>query len=49
MWGGPQDVYEIKDENGNTCLVPACKEFIKNVDVKNKRMTINLIDGLHPL
>ncbi len=42
---GPQDIYEIKLEDGRTVYVPAVKEFIKAVDLANG-ISIALIEGL---
>ena len=41
-----QDLYEIERTDGSTFLLPAVKEFIKNVDLDNKTITIHLINGL---
>ncbi|HAQ40527.1 MAG TPA: 16S rRNA processing protein RimM, partial [Clostridiales bacterium] len=42
---GANDVYEIV--NGNkTFLIPAVKDVVKEVDIKNKKMVINVIEGL---
>lgn len=43
---GSNDVYVVKDELGKQILLPAIGEVIKNVDVKEKRMTVKLIQGL---
>lgn len=43
---GANDVYEIKREDGSTVLVPAIKECILDVDIKNGRMTIHIMEGL---
>ena len=43
---GANDVYEIKRESGDTFLIPAIKECVKSVKVKEKKMTIHLMDGL---
>lgn len=40
-----QDVYEIKLEEGKSFLLPAVKEFVKEVDVENRVMKIHLIEG----
>ncbi len=40
------DIYVVKDEFGKQILLPAISEVIKNVDVKNKKMTVHLIEGL---
>lgn len=42
---GANDVYEIV--NGNkTFLIPAVKDVVREVDIKNKKMVINVIEGL---
>ena len=41
-----QDLYEIERADGSMFLLPAVKEFIKNVDLDNKTITIHLINGL---
>ena len=41
-----QDLYEIERADGSAFLLPAVKEFVKNVDLTNKIITIHLINGL---
>ncbi len=43
---GSNDVYVIKNKNRKEILIPAIREIIKNIDVKKKRITINMVDGL---
>lgn len=43
---GSNDVYTLKNSEGKEILIPAIKEVIKNVDIKNKRIVIHLMDGL---
>lgn len=43
---GSNDVYVVKDELGKQILLPAINEVIKNVDITNKKMIVNLIKGL---
>ena len=43
---GSNDVYVVKDEMGKQILLPAIKEVIKNVDIDNKKILVNLIKGL---
>lgn len=43
---GANDVYEIESLSYGIVLVPAIKECILNIDVKNMVMTIHLMDGL---
>lgn len=43
---GSNDVYEVKQENGKNILIPAIKDVVKNVDIKNGKVVINLIEGL---
>ena len=40
------DVYVIKREENTDLLIPAIKDVVKKVDIKNKKMIINLIKGL---
>lgn len=42
---GANDVYEVKNEK-KVYLIPAIKNVVKDVNVKEKKMTINVIDGL---
>jgi 16S rRNA processing protein RimM len=41
-----QDLFEIEKPDGTTFLLPAVKEFIKGVDLENKIIQIQVIDGL---
>lgn len=43
---GSNDVYVVKDNLGKQILIPAIIDVVKKVDLKNKKMTINLIPGL---
>lgn len=43
---GANDVYVVKNEIGKQVLLPAIGDVIKNVDIKNKKMIIHLIEGL---
>ena len=43
---GSNDVYVVKDELGKQILIPAIKSVVKHVDIENKKITINLIEGL---
>lgn len=43
---GSNDVYVIKREENSDLLIPAIKDVVKSVDIKNKKMIINLIKGL---
>ena len=42
---GANDVYEVKNNN-NTYLIPAVKEVVKDVNIKNRKIVINVIEGL---
>lgn len=46
IFTGANDVYQIETESGREMLVPAVKEFIINVDVKNKKIKIRIIEGM---
>ena len=43
---GANDVYEIEKEDSKKVLVPAIKDCIKNVDIKEGKMTIHVMEGL---
>ena len=43
---GSNDVYVVKVELGKQILIPAIKSVVKHVDIENKKITINLIEGL---
>ncbi|MFR5684580.1 MAG: ribosome maturation factor RimM [Clostridia bacterium] len=40
------DVYVVKDNAGKQILLPAIKQVIKEVDLKQGKMTVHLLDGL---
>ncbi|MDK2803349.1 MAG: rRNA processing protein RimM [Peptostreptococcaceae bacterium] len=40
------DVYSIKSENGKTYLVPAIKKFVPVIDIDNKKIIIDPIEGM---
>ncbi|MCX7950883.1 MAG: ribosome maturation factor RimM [Clostridiales bacterium] len=42
---GSNDVYEIKNDN-ETILIPAIKDVVKEVDIENSVMKIQLLEGL---
>jgi 16S rRNA processing protein RimM len=45
---GSCDVYFVRTSNkvDNEVLIPAVSQVVKNIDIKNKEITIDLIDGL---
>jgi len=43
---GANDVYEIKTLDNKELYIPAIKDVIKKVDVKNKKMYIEMMEGL---
>lgn len=43
---GSNDVYVVKDNLGKQILVPAIAEVVKEVELKNKKMVIKIIQGL---
>lgn len=43
---GSNDIYVVKDDKGKQILLPAIADVIKNVDIPNKKITVELIDGL---
>lgn len=38
----PTDIYYIKRENDKDLMIPARKEFIKNIDIKENKMLIDV-------
>lgn len=46
IFTGANDVYEITTESGRKILVPAVKEFILDVKIKDKKITVKLIEGM---
>ncbi len=43
---GANDVYEVTLEDGRKALLPAIKDCIKDVNLKDGKMTVRLLDGL---
>ena len=46
IFTGANDVYEITTPEEREILVPAVKEFILNINLKNKTITVKLIEGM---
>lgn len=46
LQGVGNDVYIIKKTDGKEIMIPAVKEFIKSIDLENKKMNIDPIEGL---
>ena len=43
---GANDVYVIMDDNNKEWLLPAIKDCIIDVDMKEKKMTVRLLKGM---
>ena len=43
---GGNDVLDILSEDKKQILVPLVKEFVKNIDIKNKQLSIHFIEGM---
>lgn len=43
---GSNDVYVVKNDQGKQILLPAIKKVIKNVDIPNKKIIVELMEGL---
>jgi len=43
---GSNDVYVVKDELGKQKLLPAIDEVLKEIDIANGKIIVNLIEGL---
>ncbi len=47
---GSNDIYEIKNENEEKShLIPAIEDVIKMVDINNRKMIINILEGLYDI
>ncbi|MBR6094159.1 MAG: 16S rRNA processing protein RimM [Lachnospiraceae bacterium] len=46
MQTGANDVYVIEKQDGSELLLPAIKDCIRNVDTKNRIMTVYVLPGL---
>ena len=45
IFTGANDVYVIRNDD-NEILIPAIKQCILNIDIKNNKMTVKLLEGL---
>ncbi len=43
---GSNDVYVVKAEDGTEKLLPGIDEVLKKIDIENKKIIVNLIEGL---
>ncbi|MDI3540564.1 MAG: rRNA processing protein RimM [Thermosediminibacterales bacterium] len=43
---GSNDVYVVKQKSGKEIYIPAIKEVVKEIDIKNKIVKIELLEGL---
>lgn len=41
-----QDLYEINRVQGGVFLLPVVDEFVKKIDIKNKKIIVHLIEGM---
>ncbi len=41
-----QDVYEVKSESGKNVLIPGVSEFILDIDINERKITVRLPEGL---
>lgn len=41
-----QDIFEIKTEDGKQVLIPKVDQFVLNIDGKERKITVHLIEGL---
>ncbi|MBQ0078746.1 MAG: 16S rRNA processing protein RimM [Eubacterium sp.] len=41
-----QDIFEIKTEEGKQVLIPKVDQFVLNIDGKERKITVRLIEGL---
>ena len=43
---GANDVYEIVDSNNKSTYIPAIKKVVRSIDIKSRKMIIELMEGL---
>ena len=43
---GATDLLSVKTKSKNVCLIPFVKAIVTDVDIKNKKITINNLEGL---
>ena len=43
---GSNDVYVVKDELGKQKLLPGIEDVLKQIDIENGKIIVNLIEGL---
>lgn len=43
---GANDVWEVTEDNGTSFLIPYISDVVKNVDVENKKIYVELMEGL---
>ena len=43
---GSNDVYVVKDGTNKEVLIPAIKDVVRNVDIQQKIISVNLLEGL---
>lgn len=46
LQGASNDVYVVRGDNNKEYMIPAVKEFIKEVNIIDKRITIDPIEGM---
>lgn len=46
FYTGSNDVYVVKNSEGKQILLPAISDVIKNIDLEQKKIVVNLIEGL---
>ena len=42
----PQDLYVVELSDDRNIMIPAVKEFIKEIDTENKKIRVELIEGM---
>ena len=43
---GGTELYAVKDESGKLHYIPAVEEFVKQIDLAEKKIVVELIEGL---
>ncbi|MFN8475928.1 MAG: ribosome maturation factor RimM [Anaerolineae bacterium] len=46
IFTGANEVYVVRDDDGEELLLPAIADVVQSVDLANERMTVRLLEGL---
>jgi 16S rRNA processing protein RimM len=46
---GANDIYDVKREGKKNMLIPVINDVVKNIDIENKIITVEIMEGLDEL